>query len=190
MDASLQWQVQWWGRRIVDAVVSTLMSSYVNVVVTTLFVIDDDTCRCTTRMSTSTDVRCRRRPVICRRSWKPSSYVRLCDSNVCVPACVSAHSLSWRLSQRPVPAILLRLSRHECLSLISPHLCAGVCLGIPVISNRALKSREISRENTGIFAHMWHQHSLLGVNQYEPLTLNDHWRSKAIKVAWPDFWIT
>jgi len=49
--------------------------------------------------------------------------------------------------------------------------------------NRALKSREISRENTGIFAHMWHQRSLLGVNQYGPLTLNDHWRSKAIKVA-------
>jgi len=31
--------------------------------------------------------------------------------------------------------------------------------------DRALKSREISRENTGIFAHMWHQRSLLGVNQ-------------------------
>jgi len=28
---------------------------------------------------------------------------------------------------------------------------------------RALKSREISRENTGIFAHMWHQRSLLRV---------------------------
>jgi len=54
----------------------------------------------------------------------------------------------------------------------------------PVLNyNRALKSREISRENTGIFAHMWHQRSLLGVNQYGPLTLNDHWRSKAIKVA-------
>jgi len=50
-------------------------------------------------------------------------------------------------------------------------------------ANRALKSREISRENTGIFAQMWHQHSLLGVNQYGPLTLNDHWQSKAIKVA-------
>jgi len=49
---------------------------------------------------------------------------------------------------------------------------------------RALKSREISRENTAIFAHMWHQHSLLGLNQSRPLTLNDHWQSKAIKVAW------
>jgi len=55
---------------------------------------------------------------------------------------------------------------------------------------RALKSRETSRENTGIFAHMWHQCSLRGVNQSRPLTLNDHWWSKAIKVAWPDFWIT
>jgi len=36
---------------------------------------------------------------------------------------------------------------------------------------RAPKSREISRENTAIFAHMWHQHSLLGVNQYGPPTL-------------------
>jgi len=26
-------------------------------------------------------------------------------------------------------------------------------------------SHEISRENTGIFARMWHQRSLLGVNQ-------------------------
>ena len=51
------------------------------------------------------------------------------------------------------------------------------------LANRALKSREISRENTGIFAHMWHQRSLLGVNQSRPLTLNDHWQSKAIKVA-------
>jgi len=50
-------------------------------------------------------------------------------------------------------------------------------------ANRALKSREISCENTGIFAHMWHQRSLLGVNQYGPLILNDHWQSKAIKVA-------
>ena len=50
-------------------------------------------------------------------------------------------------------------------------------------SHRALKSREISRVNTGIFAHMWHQRSLLGMNQSRPLTLNDHWRSKAIKVA-------
>jgi len=51
--------------------------------------------------------------------------------------------------------------------------------------NRALKSREISRENTGIFTHMWHQRSLglLGVNQSRPLTLKDHWQSKAIKVA-------
>jgi len=48
---------------------------------------------------------------------------------------------------------------------------------------RALKSREISHENTGIFAHMWHQRSLLGVNQYGPLTLQDRWRSKAVKVA-------
>jgi len=31
-------------------------------------------------------------------------------------------------------------------------------------SNRALKSREISREDTGIFTHMWHQASFLGVN--------------------------
>jgi len=45
---------------------------------------------------------------------------------------------------------------------------------------RALKSREISHENTGIFANMWHQRGLLGVNQSRPLTLNDHWRSKAI----------
>jgi len=51
------------------------------------------------------------------------------------------------------------------------------------VANRALKSREISRENTGIFAHMWHQCSLRGVNQSRPLTLNAHWRSKAIKVA-------
>jgi len=39
---------------------------------------------------------------------------------------------------------------------------------------RALKSREISRENTGIFAHMWHQRterSLFGMNQSRPLTL-------------------
>jgi len=49
--------------------------------------------------------------------------------------------------------------------------------------DRALKSREIFSENTGIFAHMWHQRSLLGVNQSRPLTLNDHWRSTAIKVA-------
>ena len=48
---------------------------------------------------------------------------------------------------------------------------------------RALKSREISRENTGIFAHMWHQRSLLGVNQSRPVTLKDHWQSKAMKVA-------
>jgi len=56
--------------------------------------------------------------------------------------------------------------------------------------NRALKSREISRKNTGILAHMWHQPSLLGVNQSRPVTLKDHVWSKAIKVAWPDFWIT
>jgi len=51
--------------------------------------------------------------------------------------------------------------------------------------NRVLKSRKISHENTctGIFAHMRPQHSLLGVNQSRPPTLNDHWRSKAIKVA-------
>ena len=45
---------------------------------------------------------------------------------------------------------------------------------ISCMAYRALKSREISRENTGIFAHMWHQRSLLGVNQYRPLTLKDH----------------
>jgi len=51
------------------------------------------------------------------------------------------------------------------------------------LRHRALKSREISRENTGIFAHMWHQLSLLGVNPSRPLTLNDHCRSRAIEVA-------
>jgi len=37
---------------------------------------------------------------------------------------------------------------------------------------------------------MWHQRSLHGVNPSRPLTLNDHCRSKAIEVAWPDFCIT
>ena len=37
---------------------------------------------------------------------------------------------------------------------------------------RALKSREISRENTGIFAHMWHQRSLLRVNQTISLAID------------------
>ena len=37
--------------------------------------------------------------------------------------------------------------------------------------HRFPKSREISRENNGIFAHMWHQRSLLGVNQSRPVTL-------------------
>jgi len=59
--------------------------------------------------------------------------------------------------------------------------CSNVINSVDVvIAYRALKSREISRENTGIFAHMWHQRSLLGVNQSRRLTLNDHWRSKAI----------
>jgi len=52
-----------------------------------------------------------------------------------------------------------------------------------IVVNRALKAREISREITGIFAHMWHHRSLLGVNQSRPLTLKDHWRSKAIELA-------
>jgi len=46
---------------------------------------------------------------------------------------------------------------------------------------RALESREISLENTGIFAHMWHQRSLLGVNQYGPLTLNATGEAKQSK---------
>jgi len=74
-------------------------------------------------------------------------------------------------------------SRKTCIT--SSHDTITYCgkasrfSGIKVVQDRALKSREISHENTGIFAHMWHQCSLLGVNQSRPLTLKDYWWSKA-----------
>jgi len=61
--------------------------------------------------------------------------------------------------------------------ILSMQVVATSCLRVYSKASgvyRALKSREISRENTGIFAHMWHQRSLLGVNESRPLTLKDH----------------
>jgi len=88
------------------------------------------------------------------------------------PACKSESMFKIYVAEQKLIERLLDNSRHAKLTDNNDNT-----------NNRALKSREISRENTGIFAHMWHQRSLLGANQYGPLTLNDHWRSKAIKVA-------
>jgi len=42
----------------------------------------------------------------------------------------------------------------------------------------SLKSREISRKDTSIFAHVRHQHSLLGVNR-------SVWPLRSTDIKWP-----